>query len=490
MNGSVKIGPEFFAGTFSEYSDAKWAYVREVLQNSIDARSSRILVDVRVENGNTVITTDDDGIGMDRYTLENKLLALGGTGKAFQNGAVGGFGRAKHLTMLCHLSYSVETREWLVQGSGAQYQLSQVEVPRTGTRLTTVWRGDVRDDLIQAFKKFAAYTQWPLGKLFLNGTLLTTNLYKGTRRREFAFGTVYTNRTFNNVAIVRMRGIPMHVRYIQFDGTVILELAGTSADVLTSNRDGLRYQYSEPFQNFLTSLVVNKRSALQDRTARYQRYRGPEITVTSVREQSVALTDVLMAANVAAKPTATPGLIASNLRMGGTVTVAERTDMNSLGAAISLGHQFILKNTVGIDVPTFYRPDSEMFGDYSLSLAKVWSKLMVELHKLFNVSATFSIGFVFDEDNEAESENSSSYGQVYYLNPTEVVKKRYKGEEKPVAFKKRFKLSKKHRLLAIALHEFCHLDSSNHDENFSSALTEKAGVVMANLSRFNHCFVK
>ena len=39
---SVIIGPEFFKKEFNEYDNWRWAWVREICQNSIDAGSAQI----------------------------------------------------------------------------------------------------------------------------------------------------------------------------------------------------------------------------------------------------------------------------------------------------------------------------------------------------------------------------------------------------------------------------------------------------------------
>jgi len=490
---SIKIGPEFFAGAFRDYADRYWAFVREVMQNSIDADSDRIVVTVSEQNGDTLVVIEDDGIGMDRSVLEDKFLALGESGKRFVNGKVGGFGKAKELIAFCHKHYTIDTQRWTVDGSGATYTINERPY-RTGCRFSILWTGNCVEELNNAFRRFAAYAQWS-GTLIVNNTVRPTNLRKGSPRREFSFGSIYSNRTFDGVAVIRIHGIPMFVRHITFKGTIVVELSGEGDKVLTANRDGLQYTYSEQLQNFLTELVINKRSALQNKEARYHRYEGPSIHVASVREQSTALTAILAAASTQVSsdesfetPQQAPDQSYIYTNVGSTVTVAERRNSNDLGVKIRIGHQFIVKNTTGMETPTFYRPESDMFGNYCLTLTKFWSRILVEMHKLFNAEGNFSVGFVLDEENEAEHETSSAYGTVYYINPATVVTQT--GASKGRSFKKRFKLTERYRILAIAAHEFVHgLGYRNHDEDYASKLTDVMGVVMTNMKRFTPCFM-
>jgi hypothetical protein len=151
----------------------------------------------------------------------------------------------------------------------------------------------------------------------------------------------------------------------------------------------------------------------------------------------------------------------------------------------TLGTNFILKNETDLKIPAYYDPGSGEFSEYSRKLVRIWGRLMIEMHRLFDTEAEFSIGFIFDEDSEAEFEDRS-YGQVYYLNPCKIVEQKYSNSK---SFQKRFKLTERGRLMAIAAHEYVHgLGKSWHDEDYANKLTDVLGVVLSNASRFTWCF--
>ena len=93
---SVPIGPEFFKKAFDDYSDRYWAFVREIMQNSLDCGSTTITISIRqhIEDGadTTTVNVTNNGEPMSREILTEKLLALGSSGKDFKDGSVGGFG--------------------------------------------------------------------------------------------------------------------------------------------------------------------------------------------------------------------------------------------------------------------------------------------------------------------------------------------------------------------------------------------------------------
>lgn len=70
----------------------RFAFLRELVQNAIDAGSSRIDVRVHQTDDGLRIATRDDGEGMDPETLEEKLLVLFRSGKEGQTGKIGKFG--------------------------------------------------------------------------------------------------------------------------------------------------------------------------------------------------------------------------------------------------------------------------------------------------------------------------------------------------------------------------------------------------------------
>jgi hypothetical protein len=470
----VAIGPEFFAKAFNDYADWYWAIARELCQNSIDAGSKNINVQIYKAGEDTILTVTNDGSPMTEEIITNKLLALGGSGKNFSAGNVGGFGKAKEIIYFCHSSYSIQTGKIIVEGSGAGYNISEAATPFNGTKSTIVIKGHHSSPLVLAFEAFSLYAQWD-GELTINGEYRTTCLRKGSPRRELSCGTVYTNKSFKNTVIVRINGIPMFHNHTSLDRCVIVELKGSSVDCLTSNRDGLTSTYRHELSEFLTSLSVDKRSALKNRMqTRYRRYGGDRL---SHRAHSGINVQQL----VAVADSTDAGFDTS---VGGVQSVMVR----GVAAAVScssISEEFIIKNETELAIPNYYLPDSRSFSTYSKKLAKVWGRLMLEMHRLFDKEGDFAIGFVFDDQVEAEWE-SGQFGTVYYINPAQIVEQSNSNSK---SFKKRFALTERNRLLMLALHEFVHgCGCQYHDENYANKLTHMAVKVLDQKKRFTWCF--
>lgn len=510
----VKIGPSFFKKVFNDYEDWRWAMAREFVQNCVDPRdtagrytTSNVTIDVEAHNGGIRLAVFNDGTPMDEETLVGKLLALGESGKDFDE-TVGGFGRAKEILYFCHESYQIGSGDHVVNGRGGDYELERATSRIRGTHSIVHINDTDVDELVKQFKRAIVMTQRPNISFTLNGERIVGNLHKGTRRRDLSWCTIYTNKRFENRLIVRAGGVPMFTSYIHAnDKGVIIELKGASDTVLTSNRDGLQWRYRRQLEELVHLLTTNWRAAMRDDTPRYTHYAGDQLTGARQTAARSVMEDVLKSAYATVPQVRTeepeeevePAQDTSEIDRD--VTSSEAPPLVERGVPdifeedvpeetksrvrVELGYDFVVKNTLGMIIPEHFLPES--FSAYSRKLLKVWTALMLEIHDLFGVSDKFSVGFLFDDDHEAEHEVSDRFGRVYYISPALVVtNSRFNSR----SLSKRWKFSPMGRdfLLAAAAHEFTHRSIQTHDELYANVLTTNMAVVMNNRSRFHKCF--
>ena len=399
---SFKIGREFFAKAKADYADWRWSWVREISQNSMDCGSSQIDVTIERDGANTQIAVSNDGQPMALDVLVNKFLTLGGSAK---DSGVGGFGKAKELLVCCHNHWSIRTGSLLAEGEGGEYELTSGLAPLHGTTTTVLMEGDEVGRLVGMFHRFASLTQWR-GTLTVNGQAIATDLRKGSPRREYEWGKVYTNQQHSNLLVVRIGGQPMFTRNIKFKGCVLVELTGTSAQRLVSSRDRLQYRYNDELDALLNELAVDTRSALKQQRAEYKRYQGEKVKAEGKQPKAQPGLDVAALVRTLSQPEA------SNQPHGAlrSVTVSRENRQ------VSIGPEFICKQCAGMETPAYYLP-GDQFSAYAKGLVKAWAMTLKRLYELHNLEGAFSIGFIFDEDCRAECEQSSEYGLVYYLSP-------------------------------------------------------------------------
>jgi hypothetical protein len=325
----------------------------------------------------------------------------------------------------------------------------------------------------------------------LNRETLETNLRKGSPRRDLGFGKVYSNRSYPNRLVVRVHGLPMFTGWIAYDRCVILELDGPSNRVLTSNRDGLVAQYRQELDSFMAELAVDKRSALRaSRQPTYQHFQGERLrhqVQKAVNIASLVQATAAFAGNASGEDG--DGMADAGLK---SPRAHARTSATPESSPAALSAEFLVKNETDLQVPPCYLPDSAVFGAYSRKLIRIWGRLLLELHRLFEHEAEFALGFLFEEPDDGEGEGiigqyeqTEEFGKVYYIAPARVVKQASGSR----SWRKRLKLSQRNWLLAIAAHEFVHgLGFSQHTEEYAARLTEVMRTVLDNRARFNWCF--
>lgn len=483
----VKIGREFFAKIKNDYADWEWALIREFLQNSFDAPGcDEVTITVEDVGDTTELLVWNNGDAMTHDILFNKLLTLGGSGKNFEGENTGGFGVAKSLLYYTHLSYKIQTGKFVVEGSGASYTV-QEQKPILGTSSKVVIEGNHASILVNEAEKFAKMSQWK-GKLTVNGETLNTDLKKGARRKDLGWGVVYTNNSFSNTCIVRVNGQPMFTRFTRYKGCVLIELTGKALNTLTSNRDSLRSNFNSELSDLLTALAVDKRSALREQKAAYKRYIGEKIKSEASKPKAAAqnLDDMIDVAALMTEvfngPTteSAPG----TSKAGIATTVESRVNVN-----VSIGNEFILKNTTGMVTPSYFEP-GEKFSRYSKELIKAWAACLLKIYQIHGISGEFSVGFVLDDESEAEFERSGAYGDVYYLNPARVVCQ--KSQPTCRSFKARFvgAWTNRFQIVSLAAHEFVHgaFNLSEHDEDYAGKLTDVMALVLENFKDFAPLF--
>ena len=342
---SFKIGREFFAKAKADYADWRWSWVREICQNSMDCGSSRIDVTIERKGENTQITVSNDGHPMTQDILVNKFLTLGGSAK---DGGVGGFGKAKEVLVACHLRWSIRTGTLLAEGEGGEYELTSDLAPLHGTTTTVLMEGDEVGRLVGMFERFAALAQWK-GTLTVNGQMLATDLRKGSPRREYEWGKVYTNQQHSNLLVVRIGGQPMFTRNIKFKGCVLVELTGTSAQRLVASRDRLQYRYNDELDALLNELAVDTRSALKQQRAEYKRYQGEKVKAEGKQPKAQPGLDVAALVQTLSQPEA------SSQPQGSIRSVAVSRENRQ----VSIGPEFICKQCAGMETPAYYLPGDQ-----------------------------------------------------------------------------------------------------------------------------------
>lgn len=279
-NDQIRIGREFFTTALRDYADWKEKWFRECIQNSVDGGASQIDIVVNETPDGVVVSCEDNGRGMDRDVLLNKFLVLGGTTKVGAGGSTGGFGKAKELLVLPWLTWSVHTRDSVVEGSGIEYDVKDADY-RSGTKLTVVMPTDQATSAAAA-EAFIEKCYLTGVRFTVNGKAVNAKLRKGEELVDFdGRAMLYHNKKSEghySCLLVRANGLYMFYLWITagVPGTLILELTKPSIELLSANRDGFRdIALKRGVESFINQLAKDTKSALAKKKGMVrEKYRG------------------------------------------------------------------------------------------------------------------------------------------------------------------------------------------------------------------------
>ncbi len=525
---SVTISREFFSNIRRDYTSWTRAFIREALQNCQDAPNST-KIDVTFTNEDLpIITFANNGEPMTKEVLVGKLLSLGGSGKAGQAGAVGGFGVAKSLLYMGNVSYVIRTGQYLVAGSGGQYDLTETDHHAGTMSAVTFDKSDFEYvDVKSLIGEYVSLADWN-GEITFNGEPLKCDVKPGTFHRNLGdWGAIHTTDAvpdWKRKCVVRIKGIPMFTVDTNHDETLVIELLKPSVDLLASNRDSLKYPYYNDFGKFVNMYNSDRAKALSNFKTEITHFAGEKLRnagkvapataafVSNVnvvpamtKEEVIELvkTAIAKAKELEAEAVADPAdgdveVMADQAALDDQSAKAVTVMMDKHGvsrevavAAVTrvvkekprisgIVTDFVIRNDwTDFEIPAKFQPDSEKFTGYARNLATIWGRLMLTLYDLHGIAGSFSIGFTFDDLTIAGHCDEAAFGKVYYVSPVTDRKGTH-----------RFKLYNRAELIAAASHEFCHgaYNLPWHTESFASRLTCVMAVVLANRAKFDWCF--
>lgn len=269
VKGTLTISADYFRNAVRKTygSRVEWIIAREFVQNGVDADSENIYFQVENADGCVKLSVLNDGRTISREDLLGKLLSIGGTSKTGSGGTVGGFGVAKDILYFCHQKYVIESGQYRVEGSAAEYTLTDDPSVNQEGFYSEVWMApDIRADILQdKIKAFVASCDCP-ATIRLNGEVLPQNLKCGDRLHINEAGTLFHQNArseFSESMRVRVNGVTMFSRYIGDEvGECVFEIdPHRSREILTVNREGFVGDLADELDRIIHELVVNPKMA-------------------------------------------------------------------------------------------------------------------------------------------------------------------------------------------------------------------------------------
>ena len=256
---TVRIPPDYFKTSVTKtYSNVQTALIRELLQNSIDAKATKI--DCVAQNG--LLIWQDNGHGMSKSRMIEAMLTMGGSVK--EEGAVGGFGEAKILILFAQKAFEIVSLDTAYAGEGLTYwPISHKYLQGTKITLTLADIPQLTYFLESNIREFIANCNLAPGiKISVNGVRAKSNSSLGKALINLEeLGTIYQRKWKRNESksrgsiLVQHNGVNMFSHYTgSTSERIVLDLKN-STETMTSNRDGFNYKFEWRFSNFIKNLV-------------------------------------------------------------------------------------------------------------------------------------------------------------------------------------------------------------------------------------------
>jgi len=472
---NVQIGPEFFKKSKNDYSSWRFAFVRELLQNAIDSGANEIKVNVLNEDNSLAISCKDNGSGMSKDILMNKLFSLGSSGKDFNN-SVGGFGKAKELLYFSQNSYHIHSRDNLVNGIGGKFTIEPAEFYQgTFSKIYIDEQYYYQDTFEQHFREFIISSSYS-GKFYLNDELISERVITDELVKQFHFGKVYKTDLFKQKIVVRINGLPMFENCTTTDYGLVLELSGKSSDHLSSNRDGFNWSCYTEFQNFLNILAQCSNECVRRLEPQIIKYFGKESYMTSMMKSMEDYIDQIEDNLIKEEAKILIWKAENNiskLDVNELEKLTEKISTKNIVAKLSqdiinirnyvesqyqTDYDFEIENHFKTDVNENYLPES--FNEYSKKLVENWRNVIKEILKELNIEQNFYVGFIFCNDIIATYRKDGLVCR-YMINPFGKSDKEYYKEENY------------HEIILTACHEIVHsLGIVYHNETFLGKFEE------------------
>ncbi len=496
------------------YSDWRSAFAREMTQNSIDAKCSKIEMTVEQRDDDTFVLFKDNGKGMTREVLEKVFFALGETTKT--DGMLGGFGRARILTCFAMKSYIIRTGNIVCEGQGATYEIKETEDNVDGCIFEIlIEKNDANpEDIIEATKRVLSQSQLYCD-FYLNGEKYKTWLYRRTASAESSFGYIYVNKSQPGSAIVvRVQGLFMFNIYTTCKYQVIVEVdALNSRNILTSNRDAFNNKYRYDLDKFISDLTIDRKSLLSQKRSKTKLIRGAGVLVSRASTKTDPNLDVgrpLTLQGVAQAGDWTfhsvhlpPVEVKEQAQQSMVAAAVVSSAIPNVNAISTLMKNELEKTSINMDMWSIYIDDNSTDpkirkeidsydptnwveakvikdgetltyrkGGHKRKLLVAWKvccEAAIDALRNFGITQRINwlVGWTFsdndDEDKAGACHVNLNEGHALCLNPLNNQNKMLYSFRDPKDLKK---------LMALAKHEVSHILYSGHDEEFAGLLTK------------------
>ena len=249
----------FFKMAVRDYYAWRPALIREFIQNSVDADATLLSFDYDGD----YLTVSDNGRGMNRSTIVNALLTLGGSEK--KDNSIGGIGKAKEILYFSWPEWTINTKAYQICGSGPRYEIKKsdntegtISRIKIGNKLHGL-EGHIREYIMLSnlsLRNVAVmYNGHPIN---INGIKLGEKIYNIEGLGDLHETNV--SDSYYGRIIIQAGGLYMFTNYSVLDRCYVFNITQPSYSCLTSNRDSFVGSWQDEFSMMVSKVAIDSES--------------------------------------------------------------------------------------------------------------------------------------------------------------------------------------------------------------------------------------
>jgi hypothetical protein len=460
----------FFEEAKKEYYNIPARLVAELIQNSYDAGATEIKLDFDSKGYSCI----DNGRGMDKKALISSMLTLGGSKKDV--GATGGFGAAKKIILFAHKSYQIHSNETKAIGSGLKYKFINCE-PINGTSISAEFFDEFPHYYFtNETNSFLRKSKLSNCKVIVNGEEFVDWEDIGEEFESSKFWTAHLSNDKTYWVRVYHNGLFMFERYVgEIKKHVSINVTVPSVEVFSQNRGDFVGDAKTLFDDFCKKIITNPNIGFA-RNFKTVIYKGNKTFIEKMQdtydeqtyeEFSLTPQDVENIRNVVRneRHIEDQSQLIAALHNSGFEQVAKKVSELD-GKNFKVNYDFYLSFDENEDESKYVNLIKDSKYKFVASLYKTCIK---EIMRIDKHETNFYIGFCFD--NEAASKRDNKFN-VFYINPTKFIGT---NNFKEMCCK----------IIALAMHEYIHIQETNHDDTYACALTDLTEKVLMNVKSYD-----
>lgn len=472
------------------YNRPDTALVRELLQNAVDAGSTKVEFSLLEQGDAWHLICADNGCGMTKEILVKAMLTMSGSFKG--PNSIGGFGAAKEIILFQHGSYKVTTCKdgvsTCVLGAQLDYEFEECTIPEDGTIIDLTFHADYElkpSEFLVEIEAFLCKCN-PSAKIFLNGKAIQPQFTEWETGEGEDWCNVQIHKTIYETMYtwIRIKGILMFEIYTGCNHTqVVIDVTKPSIDILTVNRDGFQWQYTHKVGQIVNKIVMEKENygkAYNQKMCWAGRRRSfePIEIENAFEDANFAKADALAIANgikemVEGMKTTDPE--ASRAVIRDRMVDHARDMAENLGMAQKNIDEIIVRiNDMICDhyadfvihvrgkgfekIPEHLTPSK--MGKAYVKLAQMWKHCVKTVMMANEIKIDYRIGWVLDDEKvQATHQKERETGvHTFLLNPLLT----WMDSSNHMAVF--------HEMLLVAAHEVTHVNHQNHDESYTNGI--------------------